>query len=48
MLFHYQKLLHPNHFILTDIAHNLIHLYAAKAPDLKRPEKERQEIKGLS
>ena len=41
MLFHYQKLLHPNHYILIDLMHNLVHLYAAK-DDLTRPEKERK------
>ncbi len=41
MLFHYQKLLHPSHYILVDIMHNLVHLYAAKQ-SLTRPEKERK------
>ena len=41
MLYHYQNLLHPNHYILIDIMHNLVHLYAAKAV-LTRPEKERK------
>ena len=41
MLFHYGNLLHPNHYILVDIMHNLVHLYAAKNV-LTRPEKERK------
>ncbi|XP_059082418.1 SET domain-containing protein SmydA-8-like isoform X1 [Tigriopus californicus] len=41
MLFHYQKLLHPNNYIIIDIMHNLIHLYAGKE-SLTRPEKERK------
>ena len=41
MLFHYSDLLHPNHYILIDIMHNLVHMYAAKAT-LTRPEKERK------
>ncbi len=41
MLFHYQKILHPNHYILIDLMHNLVHLYAAKDA-LSRPEKERK------
>lgn len=41
MLFHYQKLLHPNHYILVDIMHNLVHMYASKEV-LTRPEKERK------
>jgi hypothetical protein len=41
MLFHFSKLLHPNHYILIDIMHNLVHLYAAKKV-LTRPEKERK------
>ena len=41
MLFHYQKLLHPNHYILVDIMHNLVHMYASK-DELTRPEKERK------
>lgn len=41
MLYHYQDLLHPNHYILIDIMHNLIHLYTAKN-QLSRPEKERK------
>jgi len=41
MLFHFSKLLHPNHYILVDIMHNLVHLYAAKKV-LTRPEKERK------
>ncbi|XP_040575619.1 SET domain-containing protein SmydA-8 isoform X1 [Lepeophtheirus salmonis] len=41
MLYHYQKLLHPNHYIVIDIMHNLIHGYAAKET-CTRPEKERK------
>merc|ERR1719270_1850072 len=41
MLFHFSKLLHPNHYILVDIMHNLVHLYASKKV-LSRPEKERK------
>ena len=41
MLFHFSNLLHPNHYILIDIMHNLVHLYAGKK-DLTRPEKERK------
>ena len=41
MLYHFAKLLHPNHYILIDIMHNLVHLYAAKKV-LTRPEKERK------
>ena len=41
MLFHFSQLLHPNHFILVDLMHNLVHLYAARKI-LTRPEKERK------
>ena len=41
MLFHFSNLLHPNHYILIDIMHNLVHMYAGKK-DLTRPEKERK------
>ena len=41
MLYHFSNLLHPNHYILIDIMHNLVHLYAAKKV-LTRPEKERK------
>ena len=41
MLFHFQRLLHPNHFILVDLMHSLVHLYAAQK-NLSRPEKERK------
>ena len=41
MLYHFSSLLHPNHYIIIDIMHNLVHLYAAK-PNLSRPEKERK------
>jgi hypothetical protein len=41
MLYHFSNLLHPNHYILIDIMHNLVHLYAAKKI-LTRPEKERK------
>ena len=41
MLFTFSDALHPNHFILIDIMHNLVHLYAAKK-SLTRPEKERK------
>ena len=41
MLYHFSKILHPNHYILIDIMHNLVHMYAAKKA-LSRPEKERK------
>lgn len=41
MIYHFSQLLHPNHYILIDIMHNLVHLYAAKKV-LTRPEKERK------
>ena len=41
MLYHFSSLLHPNNYIIIDIMHNLVHLYAAK-PNLSRPEKERK------
>ena len=41
MLFHFSNVLHPNHCILIDLMHNLVHLYAAKKV-LSRPEKERK------
>ena len=41
MLFHYSELLHPSHYILVDIMHNLVHLYAGQE-SLTRPEKERK------
>lgn len=41
MLFHYQKLLHPNNYLIMDIMHNLVHIYAGKE-SLTRPEKERK------
>lgn len=41
MLFHYQKLLHPNNYLIMDIMHNLVHIYAGKET-LTRPEKERK------
>lgn len=41
LLFHFSNLLHPNHYILIDLMHNLVHLYAAKKV-LSRPEKERK------
>ncbi len=42
MLFHFEKIFHPNHYILVDIKHNLVHLYASKPSPLTRPEKERK------
>lgn len=41
MLYHFFSLLHPNYYIIIDIMHNLVHLYAAKKA-LSRPEKERK------
>ena len=41
MLHSFSNVLHPNHYILIDIMHNLVHLYAAKKT-LTRPEKERK------
>ncbi len=41
MYFHFQNIFHPNHYILVDLMHNLVHLYTAK-PQLTRPEKERK------
>ena len=41
MLFHFSRLLHPNHFIVVDLMHSLVHLYASRKT-LTRPEKERK------
>ena len=41
MLHCFSNVLHPSHYILIDIMHNLVHLYAGKKI-LSRPEKERK------
>ncbi len=41
MLFHFDKIFHPNHYILVDIMHNLVHLYAARTASPSSPSASR-------